>query len=146
MTNLLTQIQDAFAKADAESIAAVPAATIEARNQYMDLKERLYTAIDTYGRNSDEAGKLRFVLADRVVLDHRILDLVVAIDRRVGNPVHYGQGDGESVTTQPVQVVVAHGLAFVDHPDAAGVVDAVAEKHVVLDQVVVAVAQGQGAA
>ena len=65
MTNLLTQIQNAFAKADAESIAAVPAATIEARTQYMDLKERLYNAIDTYGRKSDEAGKLRFVLRDR---------------------------------------------------------------------------------
>lgn len=65
MTLLLTQIQNAFAKADAESIAAVPAATIEARTQYMNLKERLYTAIDTYGRNSEEAGKLRFVLADR---------------------------------------------------------------------------------
>ena len=65
MTNLLTQLQNAFAHADAESIAAVPAATVEARNEYMDLKERLYTAIDTYGRNSEEAGKLRFVLADR---------------------------------------------------------------------------------
>lgn len=65
MTNLLTQIQNAFAKADAESIAAVPAATVEARNEYMNLKERLYNAIDTYGRNSEEANGLRYFLADR---------------------------------------------------------------------------------
>ena len=81
-----------------------------------------------------------------VVFDHRVLNLVVAVDGRVRHAVHDGQRTGEAMAGQALQVVVADRLPLVDDPDTARVVDTVAEEHVVLDQVAVAVAQGQGAA
>lgn len=42
MTNLLTQIQNAFAKADAQAIADMPAAIVEARALYQVAKEKVF--------------------------------------------------------------------------------------------------------
>ncbi len=82
----------------------------------------------------------------RVVLDERVVDLVVAIDRRIRHAVHDDQCAAETVPGQAVQVIVADDLAFVDDTDATGVIDPVAEKNIVLDQIVVAVSQRQRAA
>ena len=41
---------------------------------------------------------------------------------------------------------MAHALVFVDNADAAGVIDPVAEKHIALDGVVIAMPQRQGPA
>jgi len=66
--------------------------------------------------------------------------LHVAVQRRVGDAVHDGQRAGEATAAQAFRVVAAHDLVAVDDPDAAGVLLAVAQEDVPLDQVAVAVA------
>ena len=91
--------------------------------------------------------KLHMVAVDdRVVLDDGIDDRVVAVERRVRHAVHDHQRAAETMAGQPVHVIVAHHLVGVDDADAAGVVRAVAQKHVVLHEGTVAMAQRQRAA
>ena len=78
-----------------------------------------------------------------VALDQRIVDLDIAVERRVRDAVHHRQRARESGAAKALHIVVAHDLVAVDDADAAGVVLAVPEKDVALDQIVVAMPQGQ---
>ena len=78
-----------------------------------------------------------------IVIGFGVDDLKVAVERRVGDPVHDDQCPPKAVAGQPLVVVVANRLRFVDDANAAGVGPAVSKEVVVFDQSLVAVAHGQ---
>ncbi|MNV28197.1 hypothetical protein D3C71_1193810 [compost metagenome] len=82
-------------------------------------------------------------LDEAVAFDHRVIDLLVAVQRRVVGTGHHTQRRGEVVAGNAFEVIVAHGLVAIDHTHPAGMRLAMAEEHIALDPIAMAVAQHQ---
>ena len=68
---------------------------------------------------------------------------MIAVDRRVRYPIHYDQRTRKSLSGQILEIVVPHGLARIDNADTSRIRSAISIKEVVLNQGIIAVAQGE---